>query len=144
MRITEKNYKKREGVSLLIGLGLVFVIMFFSLIVGNVVVSSIRQSANVNRANEAYFGAEGALEEGLLANYKAGAGYSTDKYKDVPYVNNSRIAAKYKIAGQVPESLKYGPASQYGGMYGIPTPGSGNVATVCDPLHPPIDGAGFT
>jgi hypothetical protein len=135
-----KKYKKRDGVSLLIGLGLVFAIMFFALLVGNVVVSSVRQSANVNRANEAYYGAEGALEQGLLHNYNEGIGFTSG---EMPVTYTGSVEAKYKIEGQVPEGLKYGSLSAgYNGMYGIPTPGTGNVATECDPLNPPIDESG--
>jgi len=125
----------KKGVSMLISLGLVFVIMFFSLIVGNVVVSSIRQSSNVNRANEAYFAAEGALEQGLLANYEQGAGYTSD-VEDAGYTG---VDATYEIQGQVPEDVKYGANSAYDGMYGIPTPGTGNVGKNCDPLNPVIN-----
>lgn len=123
--------RERSGVSLLIALGLVTVIVLFGLIVSNVVVTSIRQSANVNRANEAYFAAEGGLEVGLLANLEEGAGYTAD-LGEVPY--NGNVVAKVKVQGQVPMNVKYEMPSQYNGMYGVPTPGTGNAGANCDPL----------
>ena len=132
MKILLSN-KKRSGVSLLIAVLLVSVIVMFGLIVSNVVVSSIRQSANVNRANEAYYGAEGALEEGLLANKDQGAGFTGEGT-----TNYSDVEAGYEVSGQVPVDLVYS-----NGKYGIPSPGSGDVAADCDPLNPVIGADGF-
>ncbi|MCA9374623.1 hypothetical protein KC725_05690 [Candidatus Peregrinibacteria bacterium] len=123
-------YRHREGVSLIIAIGLVTVITLFSLIVSNVVVTSIRQSANVNQANKAFFNTEGALEQGLLANSKEGAGYSSGE------TAADNLDATFEIQGQVPVNTQYDTPSSYDGMYGAPTPGSGNVAEDCDPDKP--------
>lgn len=64
--------------SLFIGLILVSLITVFSTIVTNVIISSVQQSSHVNRANEAFFGAEGALEEGLKFNREKGAGFTLE------------------------------------------------------------------
>lgn len=131
-------YRERDGVSLLIAIGLVTVITLFSLIVSNVVVTSIRQSANVNQANKAFFNTEGALEQGLLANSQQGAGYSSGE------TQAQNLDATFEIQGQVPPNTQYkAPASNYNEMYGAPTPGSGNVGAGCDPDKPWID-KGFT
>ncbi|MEZ4086920.1 MAG: hypothetical protein R3B71_01040 [Candidatus Gracilibacteria bacterium] len=127
---TKAIYRQREGVSLIIAIGLVTVITLFSLIVSNVVVTSIRQSANVNQANKAFFNTEGALEQGLLANSKEGAGYSSGE------TAADNLDATFEIQGQVPVNTQYDTPSSYDGMYGAPTPGSGNVAEDCDPDKP--------
>lgn len=86
--MTDKNYKyrlwrygtgTRPGVSLFIGLIIVSLVTVFSAIVTNVVISSIQQSSNVNRANESFFGAEGALEVGLKVNRESGAGFTSEE-----------------------------------------------------------------
>lgn len=127
----KKLYRLREGVSLLISLGLVTVIVLFGLIVSNVVVTSIRQSANVNRANEAYYATEGALEQGLMENRNQNAGYSGPA-TDISY--NGNVSAKYKVQGQVPMNVQYENPSNFDGMYGIPTPGTGDAGADCDIL----------
>jgi len=129
--LSSRRFQTKSGVSMLISLGLVFVIMFFSLIVGNVVVSSIRQSSNVNRSTEAYYAAEGALEKGLLENYKQGAGY-TSGVEDAGYTG---VDATYEIQGQVPKDI------QIGNEYILPAPGTGTVGKNCNPLDPVIDGS---
>ncbi len=132
--------------------------MLISLGIGTVVLSSIRDSANVARANEAFYAAEGALEQGLLANIQTGAGYNTVTPQDVDYYaincpqngqagqngqdNGSNdnfqgcntVKANYKIQGQVPLDKKYSDG------YGIPTPGTGTAGTNCDPLNPVVSG----
>lgn len=125
----KKGFRMRDGVSLLISLGLVSVIVFFGLLVTNIVVTSIRQSANVNRANEAYFAAEGALEQGLMANRKQGAGYSAAAQ------TATGLNAEFTIQGQVPPNVQYENPSDFDGMYGAPTPGTGTVGADCDILE---------
>lgn len=126
--ITEKKFLRstKDGTSLLIGLGLTTIIVLVSIGVTTVVISSIRESANVTGANKAYYAAEGALEKGLLVNQDKGAGYSGgDKLKDFP--------ATYTISGQV------NPDNAYSiGKYGIPTPGTGTAGNNCDALNPDI------
>ncbi|HLG25506.1 MAG TPA: hypothetical protein VI588_01780 [Candidatus Gracilibacteria bacterium] len=137
----QKNflYRCRSGVSLLISIFLVAIIVLFSLTVSNVVITSVRQSANVNRANEAYYAAEGGLEEGLLENLNQGAGY-TGVSTDIGYlgcdpnVDDCPLKATFKVQGQVPENTAYGQNTAYSGMYGLPTPGSGSAVEGCDPL----------
>lgn len=124
----KRAYRMRDGVSLLISLGLVSVIVFFGLIVSNIVVTSIRQAANVNRANEAYYAAEGALEQGLMENAKQGAGYSAASQSASP------LNAEFTIQGQVPANVQYENPSAFDGMYGAPTPGTGDVGADCDIL----------
>lgn len=128
MKPLKDLYRKRDGVSLLISLGLVGVIVLFGLIVSNVVVTSIRQSANVNRANEAYFNTEGALEQGLMANQKQGAGYSSGEQ------TATGLDAVFEVTGTVPMNVQYENPSTFDGMYGIPTPGTGDVGADCDIL----------
>ena len=132
----DTKYKTSRGVSLLIAMGLVTVIVLFGLIVSNVVVTSIRQSANVNRANEAYFAAEGGLEQGLLENMKQGAGYTGDL---PPIDYDGGVSAAVSVQGQVPADIKY-LAGDYAGKYGTPTPGTGNVGEDCNPLEPHLKG----
>jgi hypothetical protein len=133
--------KCRAGVSLLISIGLITVVLLVAIGVTSVVISSIRSSSNVNKANQAYYAAEGALETGLLKNQDVGAGYSGTK-EEVSYCNpndqgcvNYGAKANYKIQGQVPETTKYAD-----GNYGIPTPGTGSAAIGCDALNPYISG----
>ncbi|MBD3328439.1 hypothetical protein GF340_03995 [Candidatus Peregrinibacteria bacterium] len=139
-------YSKKSGVSTLIALGMITAILLFSLLVSNVIVTSIRQSANVNRANEAFYAAEGALEQGLLANQQAGVGESlsddTD-YASLGGTAGSRLQAGYEVKGQVPVKFKYGSASGYEDMYGIPTPGTGDAGTLCDPVRPNLGGSDY-
>ncbi len=132
------TYSERAGVSLLLGLGIIFIMVFFSLLVGNVVVSSIRQTSNVSRSNEAYYAAEGALEQGLLDNYLQEAGY-TSETKPVNYASTT-VTANYQVQGTVPEELKYGPNSTFNyNKFSIPTPGSGNAGLNCDSDNPIIN-----
>lgn len=145
----QHSYHKPEhqtlpGVSLLIALGLVTAIVLFGILVSTLIVNSIRQSANINRANEAYYAAEGGLEKGLLENQKHGAGYSLTP-QDFTYndgANNpaSTIKTVYQIQGQVPADTSYGGDSDYAGMFSVPTPGTGNVAPNCDPLKAVTNG----
>lgn len=130
-------YRERDGVSLLLGMGIIFIMVFFSLLVGNVVVSSIRQTSNVSRSNEAYYAAEGALEQGLLDNFNREAGYDSEN-QPVDY-NNTNLTANYQIQGTVPENRMYGGQTTFAGKYGIPTPGTGNAGANCDPEKPFLD-----
>jgi len=123
-------YSTKSGTSLLVAIGLTTVIVLVSLGVTTVVVSSIRESANVTGANQAYYAAEGALEEGLLFNQKQGAGYTSTAPTPVP-VNNPK--SNYAIAGQVSKATQFSD-----GTYGIPSPGSGNAGDGCDSLNPDI------
>jgi len=124
--------KSRAGTSLLISLGLITIIVLVTLGVTTVVVASIRESANINRATEAYYAAQGALELGLLENQKHGAGYTGNR-EPVKY---DRTDASYQIQGTVTESTKY----PIDGTYGIPTPGTGAVGKDCDRLNPYVNG----
>ncbi len=117
----------KPGTSLLVALGLTTIIVLVSLGVTTVVVSSIRESANVTGANQAYYAAEGALEEGLLANQNQGAGYTVG----TTTVSTKQPTSNYSISGQVPVSTKY-----LDGSYGIPTPGTGDIGANCDALNP--------
>ncbi len=122
----------------MISMVLVSIIVLFSLAVSNLVVASIRQAANANRAAEAYFAAEGAVEEGLLANAGKSAGYTV---ADVPSALCDGAAAtnattrtncptaKYTIQGKVPAG-----SGKIDDEYVIPTPGTGSAGTDCNPL----------
>lgn len=132
-----KSLKTRPGVSLLVSLILIGLLVLFGLIVSQVVVASIRESANVNRANQAFYAAEGALEKGLLVNWDKGAGYSNDKPQDVGFGQNGGPQANYKIMGQVPKDAKY----TLENAYGIPAPGTGDAGTECDNLNPFVKGS---
>ncbi len=132
--------KTHRGVSMLVALILVGVLLLFGLIISNVVISAIRDSANVNRSNQAFYAAEGALEEGLYAANQHGAGYSDPAPVSSVYAANagqtSTVNATYKIQGQVD------PNSQYAdGTYGVPSPGTGDVGSECDPLTAVISGS---
>lgn len=116
----------KPGTSLLVGLGLTTIIVLVSLGVTTVVISSIRESANVTGANQAYYAAEGALEEGLWVNQGKGAGYTNSAE-----VFTTSPKASYTIGGQVNEALSYSD-----GSYGIPAPGTGTAAVGCDKLNP--------
>lgn len=116
----------KPGTSLLVGLGLTTIIVLVSLGVTTVVISSIRESANVTGANQAYYAAEGALEEGLWVNQGKGAGYS-----DSAVVSSKPPKSSYTIGGQVNEALSYSD-----GSYGIPAPGTGTAGKDCDKLNP--------
>lgn len=116
----------KPGTSLLVGLGLTTIIVLVSLGVTTVVISSIRESANVTGANQAYYAAEGALEEGLWVNQGKGAGYS-----DSAVVSSKPPKSSYTIGGQVNEALAYSD-----GSYGIPAPGTGTAGKDCDKLNP--------
>lgn len=118
----------KPGTSLLVGLGLTTIIVLVSIGVTTVVISSIRESANVTGANQAYYAAEGALEKGLLVNLDQGAGYSAGTTP----VFTKPPKATYTIGGQVPtdDNLKYSDG------YGIPAPGTGSAGTDCDSLQP--------
>jgi len=120
----------KKGVSLLIAIMLIGVISYISLSMTNAVVEATRRAANSNRYNEAYYLAEGALEEGLLINSEHGAGYSDS----IQHNFGSGKTSAVKIQGQVPASAKYGNQSTYHDMYGAPAPGTGNVGKDCDPL----------
>ncbi len=126
-------YRTRRGSSLLISLGLVTVIVLISIGVTSVVVASIRDSSNVNSANQAFYAAEGALEQGLLVNAQSGAGFSTSQSQPFNLGSNS---ATYSIQGQVPLITKYTNINEYG----IPTPGTGTAGTNCDSLNPYVSG----
>jgi Tfp pilus assembly protein PilX len=118
---------KKKGVSLIIAIVLISIIVLFSLAVSNLVTASIRQSANVNRANEAFYAAEGALEAGLMANQSQGAGYSASQ--EVSYCTTGTCpTGTVMIQGQVPSGKTISE------MYVVPTPGSGTVGSNCDPL----------
>ncbi len=84
----KKSPKKKivvysKGVSLVIALVITGVMVFFATAASITVVESIRQSASVNSANVAYYGAEGALEQGLYENLQQGTGYSTSTSQQV-------------------------------------------------------------
>lgn len=128
-------YRKKKGISLLIAVILVGIITLFGLIVRNVVITSIRQSANVNRSNKAYFGTEGALEQGLLENANEGIGYSGDpqnpSYAGCQGADCPQL--EFQVKGQVPVLSSY-EAAPYDDMFGVPQPGGGNLIEGCDPL----------
>lgn len=154
--------KERSGVSLLISLILVGILVIFGLTISNIVISSIRESANVNRANQAFYAAEGALEKGLLENLQHGAGYTsnvetvgygqfgmcTDPANcssccSTKYPNDLSLCVSACMSGNSGSPLKatykiqgqVPVSSQYASsQYGIPTPGSGDVGKNCDPL----------
>ncbi len=134
------NYiaKTRSGTSLLLSLGIVFIITDVSLGVSTLVVSSIRQSSNVNNANKAYYAAEGALERGLYDNLNLGGpGYNntgTADYTDAQRTTTApSVFANYKVQGHQPDDKLQYTAT---GEYGIPTPGTGNAGIDCDSVHP--------
>lgn len=135
--LIKKVYRTRPGVSLLISLILVSILVIFGIGVSNLVISSIRESANVNQANQAYYAAEGGMEMGLLQNSGKDAGY--DGVADVDYGTGGKpgepgvLLSKVTIQGKVPES------SQIGGEYVMPRPGTGTAGTGCDVLNPPVD-----
>jgi hypothetical protein len=146
-----KIYSTKSGVSLLIGIVMVTILLLFGMTVSGMVVESIRQSVSVNRANQAFYAAEGALEEGLYQNVTLGAGFTGEVTESnirldasgAPCTENSTdpacdypATASYQIGGQVPVGLRYNPPY---GEYGIPTPGTGTVGTNCDPLEADID-----
>jgi hypothetical protein len=124
----------RSGVSLIISIVLVSIVLLFAMAVSNLVVNSLRSSANVNRANEAFYAAEGALESGLMANQQQGAGYTTGDNpvlydncqtgQQCPTVPTARV----KIQGQVPVS------KMIDNQFIIPTPGTGTSGQDCNPL----------
>jgi len=124
-----------RGVSLLIAIGLSAVLIFFALLISNVVVSSIRQSSNVVNANKAYYAAEGALEMGLLAKLNTGVGINSNS--DTLPIGSS--SAAYSIQATVPKNIKYLSGS-YENHYSIPTPGTGNAGSNCNPLEPVLSG----
>lgn len=135
----KKVYRTRPGVSLLISLILVSILVIFGIGVSNLVISSIRESANVNQANKAYYAAEGGMELGLLENKGKDAGYDAT-LADVDYNGTGGkpgepgvLLSKVKIQGKVPAS------SQIGGEYVMPRPGTGTAGTGCDVLNPPVD-----
>ncbi len=126
---------------MIISVVLVSILVLFSLAASNLVVSSLRSSANVNRANEAFYAAEGALESGLMANQEKGAGYTTGD-TSVEYCDTTVTAggvttaatgacptATVKIQGQVPLS------SKIDGKFIVPTPGTGTAGQNCNPLE---------
>jgi hypothetical protein len=123
-------YGQKSGVSLLISIGLVAVIIFFSLLVSNIIISSIRQSANMVNANKAYYAAEGALEVGLLDNVNNGAGYTNTE----EVLNDVNLKSIYKIQGQAVLE------KQIDKYYVLPAPGTGDVGNDCDPLRAITDG----
>jgi Tfp pilus assembly protein PilX len=147
--------RTRPGTSLLVALGLTTIIVLVALGVSSVVVSSIRDSANANAQIQAYYAAEGAMEEGLLASANKGEGYTAAKpsYQLCPPTNSSSgvasatpnctVSASYTINGQVKDTYS-------SGDYGIPAPGTGDVGQNCDQLNPDIkdsfsyDGTKFT
>lgn len=154
----------KSGTSLLVALGITTIIVLVSLGVTTVVVSSIRESANANGANQSYYAAEGALEAGLLVNQNTGAGYNlpstsvalaslcvdTSPPKCDPSCYtlagaastagiNCGPTAGYKIVGQVPSDTNH----KYADGYGIPAPGTGDAGTDCDSLHPLVGSPGF-
>jgi Tfp pilus assembly protein PilX len=135
---TGAGLRTRSGVSLLISIVLVAIVTVFALGVSNLVFSTLRQTANVNRSNQAFFAAEGALEEGLLQNQTQGAGY-TSPATDVTLCDATQTGADcptatVAIQGTVPTALKYEYSGTYNGMYSIPTPGTGTAGNDCSPL----------
>ncbi len=145
MFFMEYKYKVRSGISLLIGLVLVSVISMFALIVTNVVVSNIKQAGRVVDSKKAYYGAEGALEVGLLENAEHGAGYSNESdnvygCSQQGHGDESCIEANVNIEGQVKDVVKYsGTYTNYDGYYGIPAPGTGDVGKECNPAEAVYD-----
>jgi hypothetical protein len=133
-----KSFKKtRSGVSLLISLVLISIVMVFALGISNLVTSSLRQTANVNRSNQAFFAAEGALESGLLANQNMGAGYTVGSQPVSLNCPTDQVCptANVTVQGKVQDTRKYGTSMYpWGGMYGLPAPGTGNVGSDCSPL----------
>jgi Tfp pilus assembly protein PilX len=137
--------RTRPGTSLLVALGLTTIIVLVALGVSSVVVSSIRDSANANGANAAYYAAEGAMEEGLLADANKGEGYTAAQTATSPCPTTSAttntscaVSAGYSISGQVKDTLKYEGSTNFKDNYGIPTPGTGNVGQNCDQINPDI------
>lgn len=130
MKLSQLLRSTKPGTSLLIGLGITTIIVLVSIGVTTVVISSIRESANVTGANQAYYAAEGALEKGLLVNLDKGAGFSAD----TTAVFTTPPKATYTIGGQVPDDADL----KYPDGYGIPAPGTGNAGTGCDPLKPTV------
>lgn len=132
--------KTSKGSSLLIALGLISIIVIVAAGVTTLVASSIRQSANVNSANQAYYAAEGALEQGLLVNVEQGSpGFSTTSTNvNYPSCANAgpnvicALKANYTVQGQVQAGVTYN--DSYPGMYGIPSPGTGDAGKNCDSL----------
>lgn len=131
---------------MLISLILIGILVLFSLGVSNLVVNSIRESANVNQANQAYYAAEGGLEKGLLENAVQGtAGYSKDAWVENLNCKQGQqcvpgtpgvIASTVKIQGKSPANFRIPPDS---GEFVIPTPGTGTAGKGCDPLNPNLD-----
>lgn len=144
---TFQRYGSRRGASLLIALGITTIITLMAIGIATVVVSSLRDSSNLARSNEAYYAAEGALEAGLMDNATKGAGYSTNGAQPAYFGafqqcgNDQACLAKtpkYETKGQIPEDKKYS-----GGNYGIPTPGTGTVGNNCNPLKAQISGTQY-
>jgi len=128
MKLSQLLRSTKPGTSLLVGLGLTTIIVLVSIGVTTVVISSIRESANVTGANQAYYAAEGALEKGLLVNQDKSAGFS-----DSDEVFTKPPKASYTIGGQVSVDTKY-----VSNEYGVPAPGTGKAGKDCDSLHPVI------
>ncbi len=139
-------YHKRSGVSLLIALVLTGLLVLFGLFTSSIVLSSVRQSTETTRSNQAFYAAEGALEMGLLENSLHGAGYSSpvkniDMFLKVCGANltpeciaqMAPASGTVQIEGQVAATAKFtGTTPEW---YGIPTPGTGTAGKNCDPLQ---------
>ena len=135
--------RKQSGVSLIIALILIGVISLFAMLVTTIVLSSIRDATNVTRANQAYYAAEGALEQGMLKNLDVGQGYTdttATNWGCSSDCDSTGATANFKIVGQVvgasgsPADIQYADDQSFG----IPTPGTGNAGKYCDPLKPNV------
>jgi hypothetical protein len=126
----------RSGVSLLISIVLISIVMVFAIGISNLVSSALRQTSNVNRSNQAFFAAEGALEQGLLTNQTKGAGYTAPATAVTLCANGQNCPeASVTIQGQVkPDLIYHYLGGLYNLMYGMPTPGTGTVGSNCSPL----------
>lgn len=116
----------------MISVVLVFLLVLFSMGVSNLVTAAIRQASSVNRSNEAYFAAEGAIEQGLLQNVGKSAGYTTGDTALTGFCDPTKgvcPTAKFQIQGKVP-----GGSAKIGTEYVVPSPGTGNVGADCNPL----------
>jgi hypothetical protein len=129
---------KKRGVSLLISIGLVSIIVFFSLSIANMVVSSTRQASRVSLYKQAEGAAETGINHAIFLTSKHGAGFSQNmeyflNCQDPQNPDNNCHKVRFTLQGQVPENRKYS-GGGFDGSYGIPVPGTGSAGESCDPL----------
>lgn len=138
--------KCSEGVSLLLALILIGILVLFALLITNVVFGSIREAANMQRANQAFYAAEGGLEAGLLLNAKKGITFSTAGAQEVVYPTSADCSANdpgcsfqvdthFVVQGQVLPDIKIN------NSYVVPAVGTGTAGEACDALKAVTQGS---